>query len=92
MTSRMLKELKNLSPWQWDGKPETVGNAIVDQFEKVLAPQRGISFPLRGRCLSAQNSSPFSLPPRLVGRGLSLKSEHRSHQAIRLSEGEFQDI
>ena len=45
MTSRMLKELKNLSPWQWDGKPETVGNAIVDQFEKVLAPLRG-GFPL----------------------------------------------
>ena len=31
----MLKELKNLSPWQWDGKPDTVGTAIVDQFEKA---------------------------------------------------------
>ena len=37
MTSRMLKELKNLSPWQWDGKPSTVGPGTTSAFEKVGA-------------------------------------------------------
>ena len=35
----MLKELKNLSPWQWDGKPSTVGPGTTSAFEKVSEPK-----------------------------------------------------
>ncbi|GAX72599.1 hypothetical protein CEUSTIGMA_g55.t1 [Chlamydomonas eustigma] len=35
MSSRLLKELKNLSPWEWDSKPQTVGPGTLKDFEKV---------------------------------------------------------
>lgn len=31
----MLKELKNLAPWQWDKKQGTLGQKTLAEFEKV---------------------------------------------------------